>query len=116
MRSDLTDQYYEELEDKKTRHALELEQLRAKLSDRHLHGTSLHTHTHIIKYKYGVEKLLKLNNDSSNIFVAELTRVRLEAARQVEVRRDNRIIYPQKKIKNNTDFIGHIIKCCGDIN
>ncbi|XP_078134423.1 pericentrin isoform X2 [Sander vitreus] len=37
VRSDLTDQYYEELEEKKTRHALELEQLRAKLSDRHLH-------------------------------------------------------------------------------
>ncbi|XP_039642921.1 pericentrin isoform X3 [Perca fluviatilis] len=37
VRSDLTDQYYEELEEKKTRHALELEQLRAKLSDHHLH-------------------------------------------------------------------------------
>uniref|UniRef100_A0AAQ4QNG3 Pericentrin/AKAP-450 centrosomal targeting domain-containing protein n=1 Tax=Gasterosteus aculeatus aculeatus TaxID=481459 RepID=A0AAQ4QNG3_GASAC len=36
VRSDLTDQYYEELQEKRTRHALELEQMRAKLSDRHL--------------------------------------------------------------------------------
>ncbi|XP_062295952.1 pericentrin isoform X3 [Scomber scombrus] len=36
VRSDLTDYYYEELQEMKTRHALELEQLRAKLSDRHL--------------------------------------------------------------------------------
>ncbi|XP_034713637.1 pericentrin isoform X5 [Etheostoma cragini] len=37
VRSDVTDQYHEELEEKKTRHALELEQLGAKLSDHHLH-------------------------------------------------------------------------------
>ncbi|XP_042292883.1 pericentrin isoform X3 [Thunnus maccoyii] len=36
VRSDLTDHYYEELQEMKTRHALEQEQLRAKLSDRHL--------------------------------------------------------------------------------
>ncbi|XP_029972288.1 pericentrin isoform X2 [Salarias fasciatus] len=35
-RSDLTDRYYEELQEMKTRHALDLEQLRAKLSDGHL--------------------------------------------------------------------------------
>lgn len=39
VRSDLTDHFYEELQEMKTRHALELEQLRAKLSDRHLQGT-----------------------------------------------------------------------------
>uniref|UniRef100_A0A3Q3W5J8 Pericentrin/AKAP-450 centrosomal targeting domain-containing protein n=1 Tax=Mola mola TaxID=94237 RepID=A0A3Q3W5J8_MOLML len=39
VRSDLTDHYYEELQQMKTCHALELEQLRAKLSDRHLQGT-----------------------------------------------------------------------------
>ncbi|XP_054469221.1 pericentrin isoform X2 [Anoplopoma fimbria] len=36
VRSEITDQYYEELQEKRTRHALELEQIRAKLSDRHL--------------------------------------------------------------------------------
>ncbi|KAM8917072.1 pericentrin isoform 2-T2 [Spinachia spinachia] len=36
VRSDLTDQYYEELQEKMTRHALELEKLQAKLSERHL--------------------------------------------------------------------------------
>ncbi|XP_031703854.1 pericentrin [Anarrhichthys ocellatus] len=36
VRSDVTDQYYEELQEKMTRHALELEQISAKLSDRHL--------------------------------------------------------------------------------
>ncbi|XP_068574033.1 pericentrin isoform X2 [Cebidichthys violaceus] len=36
VRSDVTDQYYEELQEKMTRHALALEQIRAKLSDRHL--------------------------------------------------------------------------------
>uniref|UniRef100_A0A3B4XRB0 Pericentrin n=1 Tax=Seriola lalandi dorsalis TaxID=1841481 RepID=A0A3B4XRB0_SERLL len=41
VRSDLTDHYYEELQEMKTRHALELEQLKAKLSDSHLRGTSL---------------------------------------------------------------------------
>ncbi|XP_068436282.1 pericentrin [Clinocottus analis] len=35
-RSDLTDHYYEELQEKRTRHTLELEQIRAQLSDRHL--------------------------------------------------------------------------------
>uniref|UniRef100_A0A3Q2FFS1 Pericentrin n=1 Tax=Cyprinodon variegatus TaxID=28743 RepID=A0A3Q2FFS1_CYPVA len=35
-RSNLTDQYYEELQEMKTRHALELEQLRAKLSESHV--------------------------------------------------------------------------------
>lgn len=38
VRSDLTDYYYEELQEEKTRHALELEQLRAKLSEHHLQG------------------------------------------------------------------------------
>ena len=41
MRSDLTDHYFEELQEKKTRHALELEQLKAKLSESHLRGTLL---------------------------------------------------------------------------
>lgn len=40
VQSDLTDHYYEELQQIKTRHALELEQLRAKLSDRHLQGSA----------------------------------------------------------------------------
>uniref|UniRef100_A0A3B3YRD9 Pericentrin/AKAP-450 centrosomal targeting domain-containing protein n=1 Tax=Poecilia mexicana TaxID=48701 RepID=A0A3B3YRD9_9TELE len=40
VRSDLTDRYYEELQEMKTRHALELEQLRAKLSESHLQGAS----------------------------------------------------------------------------
>ncbi|XP_044023203.1 pericentrin isoform X3 [Siniperca chuatsi] len=52
VHSDLTDHYYEELQEMKSQHALDLEQLRAKLSERHLQ---------------------------------ELARVRLEAARQVEV-------------------------------
>uniref|UniRef100_A0A3P8T8V7 ELK domain-containing protein n=1 Tax=Amphiprion percula TaxID=161767 RepID=A0A3P8T8V7_AMPPE len=38
VRSDLTDHYYEELQEMKTRHAMDLEQLRAKLSDSHLRG------------------------------------------------------------------------------
>ncbi|KAK5617014.1 hypothetical protein CRENBAI_016494 [Crenichthys baileyi] len=43
VRSDLTDHYYEELQGMKTRHALELEQLRAKLSERHLQDlTTVH--------------------------------------------------------------------------
>ncbi|KAM9842917.1 pericentrin [Aulostomus maculatus] len=58
VRSDSTDHYYEDLQEIKTLHALELEQLRAKLSDRHLQ---------------------------------EVTRVRLEAARQVEVEVEQRM-------------------------
>lgn len=81
-RSDLTDRYYEELQEKRSRHALEMEQIRAKLSDCHLQGTRAHTHK---KKKHGIEKFLKLCNDS-NVLVAELNRVRVEAARQVEVR------------------------------
>uniref|UniRef100_A0A3B3ZBW4 ELK domain-containing protein n=1 Tax=Periophthalmus magnuspinnatus TaxID=409849 RepID=A0A3B3ZBW4_9GOBI len=38
VRSDLTDQYYKELMEMKTRHALEMEQLKAKLSESHLRG------------------------------------------------------------------------------
>ncbi|XP_031165616.2 pericentrin isoform X6 [Sander lucioperca] len=72
VRSDLTDQYYEELEDKKTRHALELEQLRAKLSDRHLH---------------------------------ELTRVRLEAARQVEVEVEQRMWCHTEELQTRMSII-----------
>lgn len=37
-RSELTDRYYSDMEQLKTRHALEIEQLRAKLSDSHLKG------------------------------------------------------------------------------
>lgn len=58
VRSDLTDHYYEELQEMKTCHALELEQFRAKLSDSHLQ---------------------------------ELTRVLLEAERQVEVEVEQRM-------------------------
>ncbi|KAM4625822.1 pericentrin [Polymixia lowei] len=58
VRSDLTDRYYEDLQELKTRHALEQEQLKARLSDSH---------------------------------VRELTRVRLEAARQVEVEVEQRM-------------------------
>ncbi|KAF7667502.1 hypothetical protein LDENG_00056390 [Lucifuga dentata] len=58
VHSDLTDHYYEELQEMKSRHALELEQLRARLSENHLR---------------------------------ELTRVRLEAAQQVEVEVEQRI-------------------------
>ncbi|XP_069008664.1 pericentrin isoform X2 [Embiotoca jacksoni] len=58
VRSDLTDHYYEELQDMKTRHALDLEQVKAKLSDGHLR---------------------------------ELTRVHMEAARQVEAEVEQRI-------------------------
>ncbi|XP_047193520.1 pericentrin isoform X4 [Scophthalmus maximus] len=58
VRSDLTDHYYEELQEMKARHALEMEQLKAKLSDSHLR---------------------------------ELTRVRLEAERQVEVEVEQRL-------------------------
>uniref|UniRef100_A0A3Q3AKB8 Pericentrin n=1 Tax=Kryptolebias marmoratus TaxID=37003 RepID=A0A3Q3AKB8_KRYMA len=47
VRSDLTDRYYKELQEMKTRHALELEQLRAKLSSSHLKG----------KYEKSVEEL-----------------------------------------------------------
>ncbi|KAK1894257.1 Pericentrin, partial [Dissostichus eleginoides] len=36
VQSDITDQYYEELQELKTRHAMELEQLRAKLSEHHV--------------------------------------------------------------------------------
>lgn len=39
-RSDLTDHYYEELQEMKTRHALDLEQHKAKLSESHLQGTT----------------------------------------------------------------------------
>lgn len=65
----------------KTRHALDLEQLRAKLSDRHLQGPS-HTFIFIHLFSVCVAKWINLN-----IFVVELTRVHLEAAIQVEVRR-----------------------------
>uniref|UniRef100_A0A3B5B329 Pericentrin-like n=1 Tax=Stegastes partitus TaxID=144197 RepID=A0A3B5B329_9TELE len=50
VRSDLTDHYYEELQEMKTRHAMDLEQLRAKLSDSHLRGAS-HTLFNKIKLK-----------------------------------------------------------------
>uniref|UniRef100_A0A3Q1FSN0 Pericentrin n=1 Tax=Acanthochromis polyacanthus TaxID=80966 RepID=A0A3Q1FSN0_9TELE len=40
VRSDLTDHYYEELQEMKTHHAMDLEQLRAKLSDSHLRGAT----------------------------------------------------------------------------
>lgn len=40
MRSKLTDHYYDELQELKSRHALEVEQLKAKLSERHLQGVS----------------------------------------------------------------------------
>ncbi|KAI9528762.1 hypothetical protein NQZ68_017360 [Dissostichus eleginoides] len=36
VQSDITDRYYEELQELKTRHAMELEQLRAKLSEHHV--------------------------------------------------------------------------------
>ncbi|KAM4540827.1 pericentrin [Fundulus diaphanus] len=57
-RSDLTDHYYQELQEMKTRHALELEQLRARLSESHLQ---------------------------------DLTRMHLEAERQVEVEVEQRM-------------------------
>ncbi|CAG10353.1 unnamed protein product, partial [Tetraodon nigroviridis] len=38
VRSKLTEHYYDELQEMKSRHALELEQLKAKLSERHLQG------------------------------------------------------------------------------
>ncbi|XP_032355881.1 pericentrin isoform X2 [Etheostoma spectabile] len=72
VRSDITDQYYEELEEKKTRHALEMEQLRAKLSDHHLH---------------------------------ELTRVRLEAARQVEVEVEQRMWSQTEELQTRMSII-----------
>ena len=53
VRSDLTDHYYEELQEMKTRHALELEQLRAKLSDRHLQGTFC---IHVKHLLFGIQK------------------------------------------------------------
>ncbi|KAM8833844.1 pericentrin [Synchiropus picturatus] len=58
MRSDLTDHYYKDLQELKSRHALDLEQLRAKLSDLHLH---------------------------------EITQLRLDAARHVEVEVEQRM-------------------------
>lgn len=82
MRSDLTDHYYEELQELKTRHALEQEQLRAKLSDRHLQGSFWK------KYLKMQVHTLVLNKHqlSFHFRSAELTRVHLEAAHQVEVR------------------------------
>uniref|UniRef100_A0A3Q3MWM4 Pericentrin n=1 Tax=Labrus bergylta TaxID=56723 RepID=A0A3Q3MWM4_9LABR len=77
VRSDLTDFYYAELQEIKTRHALELEQLRAKLSDT-TYKVPLKNH-HVKSY------FLKP-------FFAELTKVHSEAARQVEVRKINQII------------------------
>lgn len=41
-RSELTDRYYSDMEQLKTKHALEIEQLRAKLSDSHLKGEIMH--------------------------------------------------------------------------
>uniref|UniRef100_A0A3Q3BRR7 Pericentrin n=1 Tax=Haplochromis burtoni TaxID=8153 RepID=A0A3Q3BRR7_HAPBU len=55
VRADLTDHYYKELQEMKTRHALDLEQLRAKLSDRHLQGPS---HTFIFIHLFSVCVLL----------------------------------------------------------
>lgn len=40
-RSELTDRYYSDMDQIKTKHALEIEQLRAKLSDSHLKGKRL---------------------------------------------------------------------------
>lgn len=40
-RSELTDRYYSDMEQLKTKHALEIEQLRAKLSDSHLKGDQI---------------------------------------------------------------------------
>uniref|UniRef100_A0A3Q4I7N9 Pericentrin n=1 Tax=Neolamprologus brichardi TaxID=32507 RepID=A0A3Q4I7N9_NEOBR len=58
----LTDHYYEELQEKKTRHALDLEQLGAKLSDRHLQGPShtfifIHLFSVCVKYEESVAEL-----------------------------------------------------------
>ncbi|XP_051244571.1 pericentrin isoform X2 [Dicentrarchus labrax] len=75
MRSDLTDHYYEELQEMKTRHALELEQLRAKLSERHLQ---------------------------------ELTRVRLEAAKQVEVEVEQRMWCHTEELQTRMTIIHNL--------
>lgn len=101
MRSDLTDHYYEELQEMKARHALELEQIKAKLSDSHLRGTSrIHfyeTKTFALFMWDGANaKKREEKKTLLNIFVIELTRSRLEAARQVEVRKDIQKIYTKK--------------------
>lgn len=41
-RAELTDRYYSDMEQLKSKHALEIEQLRAKLSDSHLKGGIMH--------------------------------------------------------------------------
>ncbi|XP_015248198.1 PREDICTED: pericentrin-like isoform X1 [Cyprinodon variegatus] len=74
-RSNLTDQYYEELQEMKTRHALELEQLRAKLSESH---------------------------------VQDLTRVHLEADRQVEVEIEQRLWHLTEELQTRTAIIHNL--------
>ncbi|XP_054652131.1 pericentrin isoform X3 [Dunckerocampus dactyliophorus] len=71
-RSDLTDLYYGELQEMKTRHTSEQEQLRAKLSDRHLQ---------------------------------EVTRIQLEAARQVEVEVEQRLWCYTEELHTSTTLI-----------
>lgn len=84
MRSDLTDHYYNQLQELKTHHALEQEQLRAKLSDRHLQGFSL--------LFFCGEKIFHAyqffdipDNYLCISFAAEINKVHLEASHQVEV-------------------------------
>ncbi|XP_070402930.1 pericentrin isoform X4 [Nothobranchius furzeri] len=72
VRSDLTDHYYIELQEMKTRHALELQQLGAKLSDSH---------------------------------VEELTRIHLEAARQVEAEVEQRTWYLTEQLQTRMTII-----------
>ncbi|XP_029350413.1 pericentrin isoform X2 [Echeneis naucrates] len=72
VRSDLTDHYYEELQEMKTRHALELEQLKAKLSESHLR---------------------------------ELTKVQLEAARQVEIELEQRLWCHAEELQTRVTII-----------
>uniref|UniRef100_M4A5V3 Pericentrin n=1 Tax=Xiphophorus maculatus TaxID=8083 RepID=M4A5V3_XIPMA len=63
VRSDLTDHYYEELQEMKTRHALELEQLRAKLSESHLQGASQLQFKQINELQTGMTIIHTLENN-----------------------------------------------------
>uniref|UniRef100_A0A3Q3K048 ELK domain-containing protein n=1 Tax=Monopterus albus TaxID=43700 RepID=A0A3Q3K048_MONAL len=112
VRSDLTDHYYEELQEMKTCHALELEQFRAKLSDSHLQGTcpyfrpccSLYSFQLLqLKQEFAVELEDALKEDRERL-QAEMKRLREE----LEEKHQAELYALRSDIKKETEKVEHL--------